>query len=82
MTDTEIWDYALKNGLVIFTKDADFYDRIMTNTITPKIIFLQIGNCTLRELHRILSESWNSIINKLSSSSMVILRKDQIITIE
>ena len=28
-TDTEIWDYAKARGLVIVTKDTDFYDRIL-----------------------------------------------------
>ena len=82
MTDLEIWDYALKNELVILTKDSDFYDKMMTSYIAPKIIFFQLGNCTLRELHRILSDSWDSIIDKLSANSMVILRRDQMVTIE
>ena len=25
MTDTEIWNYALNNNLVILTKDSDFF---------------------------------------------------------
>ena len=27
MTDSEIWDYALKNEMVILTKDTDFYNN-------------------------------------------------------
>jgi len=51
MTDQEIWTYALANKLVIITKDADFYYKCITSSNYPKIIHLQLGNLTLKELH-------------------------------
>lgn len=35
-TDTEIWDYAKAHGLVIVTKDTDFYDRILLEGEPPR----------------------------------------------
>lgn len=44
LTDTQIWQYAKKNGLVIVTKDVDFSDRLMLDLVPPKVVHLRIGN--------------------------------------
>jgi predicted nuclease of predicted toxin-antitoxin system len=43
MSDTEIWDYALINKLVVLTKDTDFYNRFLVSSTAPKIIYFQLG---------------------------------------
>ena len=43
-TDTEIWQYAKDNDLVIVTKDTDFYDRIILQGAPPKVIWIRLGN--------------------------------------
>ena len=48
MTDTEIWNYALKNNLIILTKDTDFYSKFLLSDTFPKIVYFKIGN--LRKL--------------------------------
>lgn len=82
MTDDEIWNYALENDIVIITKDADFYDRFMYSENAPKVIYLQLGNITLKELHLYFEENWNSIISHLDKTSLIIAQKDQIKVIE
>ena len=54
MSDTEIWDYALNNDLVILTKDTDFYNRFLVSSTAPKIIYFQLGNCSLKQLHQFI----------------------------
>lgn len=44
--DTEIWDYARRNGFVIVTFDSDFYDISIIYSHPPKIIWLRSGNLT------------------------------------
>ena len=82
MTDDEIWNYALENDKVIITKDADFYDRFMYSENAPKVIYLQLGNITLKELHFYFEENWNSIITHLYKTSLIIAQKDHIKVIE
>ena len=82
MTDNEIWEYAIKNEKVILTKDANFYDRYISSKTTPKVVYLQLGNCTLKKLHKYFTDNWDSVISKLDHSSMVVLKKDQIMTFE
>ena len=46
-TDSEIWEYAQENNLTIVTKDADFYNRILTSEPPPKVIHIRVGNKSL-----------------------------------
>ena len=42
-SDSEIWAYALREGLVIVTKDEDFASR-RGQAEGPQILWLRIGN--------------------------------------
>ncbi|MGN6541551.1 MAG: DUF5615 family PIN-like protein [Ginsengibacter sp.] len=42
--DSDIWEYALKNRLVIITKDSDFYYRCLSSKEYPKVIWIRTGN--------------------------------------
>ena len=39
MTDSEIWNFSLKNELIIVTKDVDFLNRFLVSEYSPKIIY-------------------------------------------
>jgi len=43
-SDTEIWEFALRTGLVIVTLDADFADIAALRGAPPKVIWLRCGN--------------------------------------
>jgi len=45
-SDALIWEYALKESLVIITKDEDFQIRASISTKFPTIIWVRIGNCS------------------------------------
>lgn len=78
MTDEELWDYALKNDCIIITKDADFYDRFSNSDNCPKIIYLQIGNFTLKDLHSYFEQNWETILKHLDNASIIIASLKQI----
>ena len=42
--DTDIWNYALNNGLIIITKDSDFYNRYLSSQKNPKVVWIRTGN--------------------------------------
>lgn len=42
--DSEIWDYARKNALIIVTNDEDFIDFINVKGFPPKVILLKTGD--------------------------------------
>lgn len=53
-SDEDVWDYALKNGYAIVSKDSDFNERVMVYGTPPKVIWIRRGNCTTREIEQIL----------------------------
>jgi predicted nuclease of predicted toxin-antitoxin system len=59
--DTEIWQYAKEQNLVIITKDVDFSDRLMLDSNPPKVVHLRFGNIRKREFHRFLAYIWPQI---------------------
>ena len=59
--DDEIWDFAIKNGLTIVTKDADFSDMQLLRGFPPKVLWLQTGNCTNRYLEDLLRQEQPAI---------------------
>lgn len=61
MTDSEIWEYAKNQRLVIVTKDADFSDRILLSDPPPRIIHIKTGNMKMRAFHEHLSQLWEQV---------------------
>lgn len=49
-TDDQIWDYARLNGYAIVTKDEDYYNLSVLRGCPPKVVWLQIGNCTTAQV--------------------------------
>lgn len=53
-TDDQIWDHARVNGFAIVTKDDDFNNLSVVRGSPPKIIWLQLGNCTTKQVEAAL----------------------------
>jgi predicted nuclease of predicted toxin-antitoxin system len=53
-TDEVIWSYARQRGLVIVSKDSDFYHRSMVLGHPPKVVWLRVGNCTTATIQVLL----------------------------
>jgi predicted nuclease of predicted toxin-antitoxin system len=52
--DIAIWQYAAANGLVIVSKDSDFYQRSLLFGSPPKVVWLRVGNCSTRQVADLL----------------------------
>lgn len=44
--DDQIWGHARLNGFAIVTKDEDYNNLSVVRGNPPKVIWLQLGNCT------------------------------------
>jgi predicted nuclease of predicted toxin-antitoxin system len=53
-TDSDVWDYASRNGFTIVTKDADFRQRSFLLGHPPKVIWVRLGNCSTRLIEGLL----------------------------
>lgn len=52
--DPVVWDYAKENDLMIVSKDADMHDLSLVFGNPPKVIWLQLGNCSTRQVEESL----------------------------
>ncbi|WP_291099660.1 MULTISPECIES: DUF5615 family PIN-like protein [unclassified Flavobacterium] len=78
MTDTEIWNYALKNEMVILTKDTDFYNRFLVSERAPKVIYFQLGNYSLKQLYQYFNDNWEKIQSEIENSKLIIAKDSHI----
>ena len=82
MTDTEIWDYALKNSLVILTKNVDFFNRFLVSENAPKIVYFQLGNFSLKQLYQYFTDNWTIIQSEIEHSRLLIAKDNHIESIQ
>lgn len=60
--DELIWSYALAHGLAIVSKDGDFHQMSRIRGAPPKIMWLRLGNCSTKDIERVLRTHANDII--------------------
>ena len=48
--DDRVWGYARLNGFAIVSKDADYNTLSVLRGSPPKVIWLQLGNCTTAQV--------------------------------
>lgn len=61
VSDTEVWEYAKKEGFSIVTKDADLSDLCTLKGFPPKIIWIRRGNCKTANIEVILRNHFHDI---------------------
>jgi predicted nuclease of predicted toxin-antitoxin system len=59
--DLAIWDFARENGLVVVSKDADFHQLSFALGHPPKVVWIKRGNCSTREVERLLRRELGAI---------------------
>jgi predicted nuclease of predicted toxin-antitoxin system len=48
--DAAVWDFAKTGGYTIVSKDSDFHLRSFVEGYPPKIVWLQVGNCSTADI--------------------------------
>jgi predicted nuclease of predicted toxin-antitoxin system len=59
--DAQVWEYAVREGTAVLTKDEDFAARRLREPHGPTIIWLRVGNCSRAALARWLTPLLASI---------------------
>lgn len=49
-SDGQVWEHARLNGFAIVTKDEDYNNLSVMRGSPPKVIWLQLGNCTTTQV--------------------------------
>lgn len=72
-TDRQIWEFAQQEGYSIVTKDSDFWERAVLEGPPPKVIWLQIGNCTTNQIKELLHSHKETIKQFVSEPDQSLL---------
>ncbi len=78
MKDSRLWDYALEHNLIILTKDTDFYSRSIMASKKPRIVYFNIGNSTLEQLHQYFHKNWKTILELISDNYLIVATVESI----
>ena len=77
-SDSEIWNFARLNELVIVTKDADFSDRILIQSPPPWVVHLRFGNLRRKDFHALLARMWPQVETLLKTHKLVNIYSDRL----
>lgn len=77
-TDSQVWEYARENDLIIVTKDTDFSDRIMLSVPPPRVIHLKIGNLRISELREFLVRVWPTVAQSSQQHKLLLVGSETI----
>jgi predicted nuclease of predicted toxin-antitoxin system len=69
-TDFAVWEFARLQGYVIVTKDDDFNGLQALHGYPPKLIVLQLGNCTNQQVLSTLLKSADRLIALLTQEDI------------
>ena len=77
--DTDIWLYALKNDLIIITRNTDFYYRALASSVTPKVIWIREEKIKIKRFNKFIKKAWPKVERQLLSRSFIrLLRKNKL----
>lgn len=71
--DIEIWDYALKNSLIIVTNDEDFMNFLNVKGFPPKVVLLKTGNQSRLYITNLLIQRKDDILALSTSTEFGLL---------
>jgi predicted nuclease of predicted toxin-antitoxin system len=71
--DAAVWEYASAPGMVIVSKDSDFHQRNLLFGPPPRVVWIQLGNCTTRDVERVLRRHLDDIASLEQSPTAAFL---------
>jgi predicted nuclease of predicted toxin-antitoxin system len=74
VSDDLVWDYAKQHEFTIVSKDSDFFDRSTVSGAPPKVIWVRLGNCSTREMERVLRSKAQAVRRFIEDGQETCLR--------
>jgi predicted nuclease of predicted toxin-antitoxin system len=59
--DSVLWESAKQQGFMIVSKDSDFHQRSFVFGSPPKVIWVQLGNCTTTQVEQVIRKDFDAI---------------------
>ena len=68
--DDDLWEFAKLSEFAIVTKDEDFSTLSILQGHPPKVLWLQIGNCTTARVEGLIRRDLSEILAFMSDPSV------------
>lgn len=78
--DPEIWIYAASHDFMIVSKDDDFRQLSMLRGAPPRVVWLQVGNCSTSQIEQLLRRRYPAIesFSRSAEPTFLIVRMDAV----
>jgi predicted nuclease of predicted toxin-antitoxin system len=75
--DEVVWEFARNNGFTITSKDSDFHHLSFVRGAPPRVIWLDLGNCSTEEIEDVLRANVVRVIafHRDPDSAFLVLRR-------
>lgn len=78
-SDKDIIKIASKQGLIVVTKDSDFYFSHLINKEPEKLLLIKTGNLSTKDLKNIFDNQFTQIIEVFKTHNLIEFHKDCLI---
>ncbi len=79
--DTQLWEYARTEGLVVVTKDADFQIMSHAEKSPPKLVHVRFGNMKMKQFFNAMTNRWPEVTALLPQYRLIEVWTDRVIAI-
>lgn len=73
-TDTNLWNFAKDKDFTIVSKDSDFVELATINGPPPKVIWLNIGNSSTKQVSAVIKNHLSDIKRFIQTTDLDILQ--------
>jgi len=81
LKDSEIINIAIKQKRIIITKDNDFFDYFFLKGAPPKVLLLESGNISNKDLMNLLNKNLRKIVKLFErGANLIVVQKKDIIS--
>lgn len=71
-TDGEIWRYAAAHGMVLISKDDDFFHLSGQQRAGVQLVWVRLGNCRNAKLLAVFDALWPRIQERLDDGDRIV----------
>jgi len=77
--DSQLVEISIKQDRIVITKDTDFLESYILNSLPPKLIIVKTGNIENKSLLNLFEKNINIIIDLISKNNLVEISKTDIV---
>lgn len=78
LSDSELWQEAIKRSCILVTKDTDFFERILLHGSPPKVVWMRTGNMRRKDIEQLFLKHWPAINVLIQTADLIEVFEDRV----